>query len=46
MCDYICVGFIGYMFKDNALTDFTGPFLPDNFLKNGDIILDNFLTNL
>ena len=46
MCGYFCIGFIDFMFKRNSLTDFTNLFSPDNFLKNGDIILNHFLTNL
>ena len=46
MCGYFCIGFINYMFKGKILTDFTNLFSPDNFKKNGDIVLNYFLTNL
>ena len=46
MCGYFCIGFIGFMLKGKSLTDFTNLFLPNNFKKNDDIILNYFLTNL
>ena len=46
MCGFFCIGFINYMFKGKILTDFTNLFSPDNFKKNGDIVLNYFLTNL
>ena len=46
MRGYYCIGFTDYMLKDNSLTDFTNPFLPNNFLKNDDIILTYFLNKL
>ena len=39
MCGYFCIGFIGYMLAGKTLTDFTNPFLPNNFKNNDDIIL-------
>ena len=45
MCRYFCIGFIDFMFKGNSLTDFTNLFLPNNFKKNGNIILNYFLAN-
>ena len=45
MCGYLCIGFIDFMFKDKSLTDFTNLFIPNNFQKNDDIILDYFLNN-
>ena len=46
MCRYLWIGFINFMFKGNNVTDITNLFSPDNFLKNDDIILNYFLTNL
>ena len=46
MCGYFCIGFINFMFKGNSSTDFTNLFSPNNFKKNGDIMLNYFLTNL
>ena len=46
MCGYYCIGFTDYMLKGNSLIDFTNLFLPNNFKKNDDIILNYFLTNL
>ena len=49
MCGYFCIVFINYMFKSKSLTDFTNLFSPNDFkkkTKNGDIILNYFLTNL
>ena len=46
MCDYFCIGFINFMIKGNSLTDFTNLFSPNDFKKNGNIILNYFLTSL
>ena len=46
MCGYFCFGFIGFMFNDNSLTDFTKLFSPNDFKNNDDIILNYLLTNL
>ena len=46
MCGYFCIGFINFMFNDNNLTDFINLFLPDDFKRNDDIILNYFLANL
>ena len=46
MCGYFCIGFINYMFKNKSLADFTNLFLPNNFKKNYDIILNYFLNKL
>ena len=43
MCGYFCIGFIDYMFKGKNLTDYTNLFLPNNFKKNDDMILNYFL---
>ena len=41
-CRCFCIGFIGFMFKGNSLTDFSNLFLPNNLKKNDDIILNYF----
>ena len=46
MRGYFCIGFIDFMFNGNSLTEFTNLFLPNDFKKNGDIILNSLLTNL
>ena len=43
---YFCVGFTDFMLAGKTLTDFANLFLPNNFRKNGDIILNYFMTNL
>ena len=40
--DYFCIGFINFMFNGKNLTDYTNIFSPNNFNKNGDIILKYF----
>ena len=40
MCGYFCIGFNG-----NSLTDFTNLSSPNDFKKNGNIILNYLLTN-
>ena len=42
LCWYFCTGFINFMFKGKSLTDYTNIFSPNNFKKNGDIILSYF----
>ena len=46
MCGYFCIGFIGFMLKRKTLTEYTNPFLPNNFKKNNDIILNYFMSNV
>ena len=46
ICGYFCIGFLDFMFNGNSLTDFTNLFPPKDFKKNGNIILNYFLTNL
>ena len=46
MCGYFCIGFIDYMFMGKSLTRYTNLFLPNNFKRNGDIILNHFLNKL
>ena len=42
----LCIGVISFMFNGNSLTDFTNLFLPNDFRKNNDMILNYFLANL
>ena len=42
MCGYFCIGFINFMFNGKSLTDYTNLFSPNDFNKNGDIILKYF----
>ena len=43
---YFCIGFIDFMLAAKTLTDFTNLFSANNFLKNDDIILNYFMTNV
>ena len=45
MCGYFCIGFIDFMFAGKTLTEFLNLFSPSNFKKNGDIILNYFMSN-
>ena len=45
MCGYFCIGFIDFMLAGKTLTEFTNLFLPNNFNKNDDIILNYFMSN-
>ena len=45
MCGYFCIGFIDLIFKGKNLTEYTNLFSPNNFKKNDDIILKNFMNN-
>ena len=46
MCGYFCIGFIDFMLEEKTLTDFSNIFSPNNILKNDDIILNYFMTNV
>ena len=46
MCGYFCIGFIDFMLVGKTLTEFTNLFLPNNFKRNDDIILNYLITNL
>ena len=46
MCGYFCIGFINFMPTGKKLTSFTNLFLPNNFLKNDDIISNYFMINV
>ena len=45
-CGYFCIGFIGFMLAGKTLTAFTNLFSPNNFKKNGDMILNYFIINV
>ena len=40
MCGYFCIGFVDFMLAGKTLAKFTNLFLPNNFKKNDDIILN------
>ena len=46
MCGYFCIGFINFMLAGKTLTEYTNLFSPNNVKKNGDIILDYFMSNI
>ena len=46
MCGYFCIGFTDFMLAGKTLTEFTNLFLPNNFKRNDDIILNYLITNL
>ena len=46
MCGYFCIGFIDFMFKGKTLTEYTNIFLPNNFKKNDNTILNYFMNNV
>ena len=43
---YFCIGFIDFMLAGKTLTKFANLFSPNNFNKNDDIILKDFVTNV
>ena len=45
MCGYFCIGFINLMLKGKILTEYTNLFLPSDFTKNDDMILNYFMNN-
>ena len=45
MCEYFCVGFIGFISKGKNLSEYTNLFSPNNFKKNDDMILKYFMNN-
>ena len=45
MCGYFFIGF-DFILAGKTLTDSTNIFLPNNFRKNDDIILNYFMTNI
>ena len=42
MCGYFCTVFIGFMLKGKSLLEYTNLFSPDEYKKNGKIILKYF----
>ena len=44
-CGYFCIGFINFMLKGKSLTEYTNLFSPNDFTRNGDIILNYFMSN-
>ena len=42
MCGYFCIGFIDFMLVGKKFTDYTNLFSPNDFRKNGNIILNCF----
>ena len=45
MCGYFCIAFIDFMFKGKSLTGYTNLFSPNDFKKNDDTILNDFMSN-
>ena len=46
MCGYFFIDFIDFMVAGKTLTKYSNLFSPNSFLKNGDIILKYFVTNV
>ena len=46
MCGYFCIGFIDFTLARKTLTEYTNLFSINNFKKNGDIILNYFMSNI
>ena len=46
MCGYFYIGFIDFMLAGKTLTEFTNLFSPNNFLKNDNVILNYFMSNV
>ena len=42
MCGYFCTGFIDFMLNGKMLLDYTNFFSPNDYEKNGEIILKYF----
>ena len=45
-CGYFCIRFIDFMLEGKSVSDFTNLFSQNDLIKNGDITLIYFLTNL
>ena len=41
-CGYFCIGFIDFMLKGKSLLDYTNLFSPNDYEKNGKIMLKYF----
>ena len=46
MCGYFCTGFIDFMLKEKTLSEYRNLFLPNNFKKTDDIILNYFMSSI
>ena len=46
MCGYFCIGFINFMVAGKTLTEYANLYLPNNFKKNDDIILNYFMSTI
>ena len=46
ICGYFCIGFIDFMLAGKTLTEYTNPFIPNNFTKNDDSVLNYFMSNI
>ena len=46
MCGYFCTGFMDFMLAGKTLIEFANLFLPKNFKKNEDIVLNYFMSNI
>ena len=44
--EYICTGFIDFMFKGNSLLEYTNLYSPNKYKKNDKILLKYFQQNL
>ena len=42
MCGYVCTGFIDFMLKVISVVDYTNLFSPNEYEKNGKMILKYF----
>ena len=41
MCEYFCIGFIGFMLEGKSLLDYTNLFSSNEYKKNDKIILEH-----
>ena len=46
MWGYFCIRFIDFMLARKTLTEYTNLFSPNKFMKNDDIILNYFMSNI
>ena len=46
MCGYCCIGFIDFMLTGKTIIEYTNLFSPNNFKKDGSIILNYFMRNI
>ena len=42
MCGYVCIGFIDFMLKVISVVDYTNLFSPNEYEKNGKMMLKYF----